>query len=283
MKISCSYFLHPGKARTVNQDGLFIDGEIIADATFSVPLFVQHELRNDSGLFVVVDGAGGHNAGETACRKVLNELMVSVKRLDQSDLVTASKLTNEMLRIQGAMSSMADRDRSLYGMAATLAGIYFMSGRTGEDPPCGMGIEKAHCFLSRKTALVFNIGDCRVYRVKDGVLSKLTHDHSYVQMLCDEGKITEDEMRTHSRKNVVTEALQAGKIEVKPYCYRCELGATESFLICCDGVWEALSRQLIENSVTAISITDAANQLCGDILKTGCKDNISFILLKISA
>jgi serine/threonine protein phosphatase PrpC len=73
-------------------------------------------------------------------------------------------------------------------------------------------------------------------------------------------------MRTHPRKNVVTEALQTGKIEVKPYCYRCELGDTDRFLICCDGVWEALSQESIENRVATISFTDAANQLCDEVL-----------------
>ena len=187
-------------------------------------MIVQRELREDTGMFVVVDGTGGHNAGEIACGTILTELKESVERLGRLNSVTARKLTSELIRTQDVMSSMAGRDGRLYGTAATLAGIYFMSGRTGEDPPCGMRFEWADGFLSRKTTLVFNCGDCRVYRVKGGVLSKLTHDHSYVQQLRDEGKITEDEMRTHPRKNVVTEALQTGKVEVKLYYHRCELG-----------------------------------------------------------
>jgi protein phosphatase len=283
MKISCAYFSHPGKVRTVNQDGLFLNGEIVKEGNFSSTIAASFELQDSSGLFAVVDGAGGHSVGEVACGAILTELRGSVERLDRLPSVGERNLTNELIRIQGVMSSMAERDGSLYGMAATLAGIYFMSGRTGEDPPCGMGIEFARGFLSRRTALVFNCGDCRVYRMSGGVLSGLTHDHSYIQQLCDEGKITEDEMRTHPRKNVVTAALKAGKISVKLNCSRCEMKLPERFLICCDGVWGALPHGKIEKCLAEPSIRDAANQLCDEILKTGCEDNVSFILLEISA
>jgi serine/threonine protein phosphatase PrpC len=283
MKISCAYFSHPGKVRAVNQDGIFLNGEIVKEGDFKTPVVTSFELPDGSGLFVVVDGAGGHSVGEAACGAILTEMKSSVEHFGQLHSVGAHNLTNELIRIQGVMSSMANLDSSLYGMAATLAGIYFMCGRTGEDPPCGMGIAFARGFLSRRTALVFNCGDCRAYRMSGGVLSRLTHDHSYIQQLCDEEKITEDEMRTHPRKNVVTAALKAGKISVKLNCSRCEMEPPERFLICCDGVWEALPHGKIEKCLTEPSLRNAANQLCDEILKTGCEDNVSFILLEISA
>jgi protein phosphatase len=280
MKISCAYFSHPGKVRTINQDGLFMDGEIITESAFAEPAFMQCELRDDTGLFAVVDGAGGHNAGETACRTILTELRWSVERLGQLDPVGERALTNEMIRIQGVMSSRAERDSDLSGMTATLAGIYFMKGRTGEEPPCGMGFETANWFLSRMTALVFNCGDCRVYRMQDGMLTKLTHDHSYVQQLCDDGKITEDEMRTHPRKNIVTAALQAGRIGVKLHCYHAGIVTPERFLICCDGLWEALPREDIEKCFSALSLPDAASYLRDELMGTECRDNVSFIMIE---
>ena len=92
MKISCAYFSHPGYVRTVKQDGLFVDGEIIKEGNFAAPVIVQRELREDTGMFVVVDGTGGHNAGEIACGTILTELKESVERLGRLNSVTARKL-----------------------------------------------------------------------------------------------------------------------------------------------------------------------------------------------
>jgi protein phosphatase len=281
MKISCAYFTHPGKVRAINQDGLFLDGEIVKEGNFSEPVVIQRELRDGPALFVVVDGAGGHSAGEVACRTILSELRGSVERLGTIKSRTESDLTNEMVRIQCVLTSKANYETNLTGMAATLAGVAFGQWE-GEDPPCGATAKQAAWFLSGSNALVFNCGDCRVYRMKDGALSKLTHDHSCVQQLCDEGKISEDEMRTHPQKNIVTAALKAGMISMNMYYRRCEAVSNDRFLICCDGVWEALSREDIENSVADDSLEAAARGLYDAVMKTGCGDNASFILLEIN-
>ena len=120
-----------------------------------------------------------------------------------------------------------------------------------------------------------------MYRVKKDVgLLKLTHDHSYVQQLCDYGKIAEDEMRIHPRKNLVTEALQAGKIEVKVNSYRYDLGTDDRFLICCGGVWKALPEEVIEKHSSLPALEDAALNLSDALMKTDYRDNVSFVMIE---
>jgi len=72
MKINCAYFTHPGKVRSVNQDGLFLNGKKISEDNFDSPIVETHHIQN-VGLYSVVDGARGHSAGETASRTTLTE------------------------------------------------------------------------------------------------------------------------------------------------------------------------------------------------------------------
>ena len=127
---------------------------------------------------------------------------------------------------------------------------------------------------------MFNCGDCRVYSIEDGVLTKITHDHSVVQELCDKGVISEEEARTDSRRNRLTAALKAGKISVNLKCRRLEIASAKRFLICCDGVWQTLPREELGHFIAAKPIADAAEILYDELIKTECEDNISFILLE---
>ncbi|MDR1580600.1 MAG: hypothetical protein LBS35_09610 [Synergistaceae bacterium] len=257
-----------------------MNGKIIKGANFSEPFIVSHELGDNPGLYVVVDGAGGHNAGEAACWMILEELNETAKLIQSASEIRIC-IKHELNRIQDNMTSISEYKPNLCGMCATLAGVVLNAAVSREEPPCGMTARAAAAFFTRKKAIPFNCGDCRVYFENDRNLVQLTRDHSYVRRLFDEGSISEDAMRTHPQKNVVTAAVQAGGYPVEVYFGGIEFSSSGRFLICGDGVWEALPKEELERVAAIEQIERSAGEMAGKIMSTECKDNVSFILLDI--
>jgi protein phosphatase len=141
----------------------------------------------------------------------------------------------------------------------------------------GMGATVAGVLIREKSALVFNCGDCRVYRFSAGEMERLTREHSVVETLYEQGKIDEDEMRTHPQKNIVTSAVSAdlaGEFEL--YAKGVSRCREDVFFLCSDGVWETLdTRQLMQ--WLARPFPEAAGGLFRSLLTAGCRDNVSFL------
>jgi protein phosphatase len=170
------------------------------------------------------------------------------------------RLTEEFGKIQESLTNLAEENPDLRTMAATLAGLWI----AGDE------------------AAAFNCGDSRAYQIRGGYLSKLTHDHSRVQQLHDQGLISEDEMRVSREKNIVTAALQESGSPVEIHCSDVlKMEGEKRFFICCDGVWEALPLEQIENCLDADSLDKAAEKLFAALIETECRDNVSFILLDV--
>jgi protein phosphatase len=261
-KISYAFLTHQGKVRSKNQDGLFVNGVLRKEGTMEIPETGIQELEDFSGLYVMVDGAGGLASGEVACAVILDALPGVAERLQSVPFPEMrERLTEEFNKIQESLTNLAKEDQDLRTMAAALAGLWI----AGDE------------------AVAFNCGDCRVYQIRGGYLCKLTHDHSLVQQLHDQGLISEDAMRVHREKNIVTAALQESGSPVEVYCsdvLKMEEG--KQFLICCDGVWEALPLERIENCLSADFPGKAAEKLFEALMETECRDNVSFILLDIA-
>ncbi len=262
MRVDSAFASHPGKVRSANQDALFINGITVKEGSMTFPDFCVHELDQKAALYVVVDGVGGCSSGEVAAGAVLDELQNKINVLSSK---IVSKDTGELLSlefndIQDRFAEIQGKNPGLAGMAATLAGF----------------------FISEHGILAFNYGDCRAYIFRGGFLEKLTHDHSVVQQLCDDGVIEEQDMRVHPQKNHVTRAIQALAEPVRLYSRFISPGAKERFLICCDGVWEALPLETLERCLCEELLKDASGKLFDELMASDCSDNISFILLDIS-
>ena len=144
-----------------------------------------------------------------------------------------------------------------------------------------MGAVCAGVVFCNKDILVFNCGDCRVYGQRDNHLEKLSHDHSLVQELFDSGKIEENNMRTHLRKNIVTACVSTNpsylNIFFREISYSHEY---KRIFICSDGVWEALSVVEFEECLCENSL-ESANNITEKLfaLQEHCHDNVSFIII----
>jgi protein phosphatase len=214
--------------------------------------------NEDSGfagpyLQLVADGVGGSAAGEVASATaayVVSALAGAQWGSDPAELLTrAVSLAYEQLR-RGSES-----DRSRTGMGTTFTALLI------DDDRCALG----------------HLGDSRAYLLRDGELSQLTHDHTYVQSLVDSGVITREQARTHPRKNVVVRALETTGTP-QPDVLQLEIGVGDRFLVCSDGLSD-----LVEDDVIAACLGEqdpeaAAERLVEAALAAGGTDNVTAVV-----
>lgn len=252
------FFSNKGPAREHNEDALFMAGNVISGCSMSFPAEIDTE--NEDNCFIVIDGMGGYEGGERAARIIASAFIENSGSWDISINEAQSKINLILNSTVNKIAAAVIDKPELASMGAALAGIVFCDNK----------------------ALIFNCGDCRVYRQNGQYLEKLSHDHSVVQELCDAGEIEEDEMRTHVKKNIITACVTSKAADLNIY-FR-DISAIkehERFLVCSDGVWEALSLDEIESCLCE-DISDTANNIAKKLLslEEHCHDNISFEIIE---
>ena len=254
---------HKGAVRKENQDAVFVSG-IVRTGDMDGPEFYDLDFKGRPILLAVIDGMGGYEGGALAA-KIMAEVLAEEADKDvfgdhmdvNADERALRGLFNEAVR---RMNAEALKNPLLMDMGVTMAGV----------------------LLREKRALAFNCGDCRTYRFSAGGLERVTRDHSIVQVLFEVEEIDEEEMRTHPKKNVVTSAVSANsqnlyeKFEI--YVRGLSLFEGDSFFLCSDGVWEALSfQELTRLTAQGMPSSDAARELFDTLMAANCHDNVSFI------
>jgi serine/threonine protein phosphatase PrpC len=167
-------------------------------------------------LLAVADGMGGHAHGEVASTLAIRVIAETDARLDGVDLQTVDLLATLHGAVDEAaerLTAAADDDPSLRGTGTTLVALLLDGTRVG----------------------LAHIGDSRAYRLRDGELRQLTHDHTLVQSLVDEGRITADEAADHPRRSVLVRTLQEGS-PPEPDVFWVDGQLGDRFLVCSDGV-----------------------------------------------
>jgi protein phosphatase len=125
--------------------------------------------------------------------------------------------------------------------------------------------------------VVFNVGDCRVYKKEDIFLNKLTKDHSLVQSLVNNGIITDEEALTHPKKNIITSAIDGKEFEI--YSKKIKMFDNDIFFICSDGVWGEFGIDELED--VFVGDFDTINEnLFKALQNKKLEDNCSYILIK---
>ena len=166
------------------------------------------------GIFIVADGMGGHAAGEVA-----SEMAVQIV---QRELAPVADLEGEeVAKLVGGTLKKANRaihDRTLT-----------------EVDKQGMGTTASVLLISGARYLIGQVGDSRIYLMRDGTLSQITKDHSYVQEQVDAGFLTPEQARYHPYSNVITRCVGASP-DVEPDVYRGEARTGDLFLVASDGL-----------------------------------------------
>ena len=207
-------------------------------------------------LFVVADGMGGLPAGELASDILVQALAVVDDMPDTDeplqDLLAALRTANE--RIEAAIADDGARD--------------------------GMGTTVTALLLSGDAVAALNVGDSRCYLVRDGGLTQLTRDDTYVQALVDQGVLTPDDARRHPQRALVTQAVQGG--DFQPTGRMVPIRAGDRFLLCSDGLSDYVTDEVIGETLR--NVTDrvkCADELIRRTLQAGAPDNVSVIVCDV--
>lgn len=231
--LHCYALTDVGKVRAANQDALVVCDE--------------------SGLYGVADGMGGHNGGETASAGA-RDVMV--------ELTKGAEPALDALR-----SAVKEANASLYRQQAE------------DEKLSGMGTTLSVVWLSRHFAYLAHVGDSRIYRMRDGELCQMTDDHSLVAELVRRGQLTEEEAEHHPMKNVILRAVGT-EPDVDVDLAVEERRAGDLWLICSDGLHGMVSDEKMEAILTENDPEAAAKLLMEAALAAGGRDNISLVVLK---
>lgn len=211
-----------------------------------------------SRLLVVADGMGGLPAGELASDILVQALAVVDDMPDTGeplqDMLAALQTANE--RIEAAVADDDARD----GMGTTVTAI----------------------LLSGDRVAALNVGDSRCYLVRDGELTQLTRDDTYVQALVDQGVLSPDDARRHPQRALVTQAVQGGPF--RPAGRMVPVRPGDRFLLCSDGLTDYVDDEQI--AATLIAHEDrktCAAELVHRTLDAGAPDNVTVIVADITA
>lgn len=212
------------------------------------------------GVFVVADGMGGHAAGEVASEMAVQIISRHLLALTSAKDSGASELVSK---------AMQDANRAIYDR---------MLAETDKQ---GMGTTASVMVLSGQGYLIGQIGDSRVYLLRDGALSQITKDHSYVQEQVDAGLLTPEQARYHPYSNVITRCVGASE-EVDADIYTGEARVGDVFLLASDGLTGMVDDRRLQQLLLARSgpgrIVDS---LIAEANGRGGLDNITAIVIQI--
>ncbi|MGW8697271.1 Stp1/IreP family PP2C-type Ser/Thr phosphatase [Streptomyces eurythermus] len=218
--------------------------------------------NEDSGyagprLLAIADGMGGQAAGEVASSEVISTIVPLDDDVPGSDILTS--LGTAVQRANDQLRAMVQEDPQLEGMGTTLTALLWTGQRLG----------------------LVHVGDSRAYLLRDGVLTQITQDHTWVQRLVDEGRITEEEATTHPQRSLLMRALGSSE-HVEPDLSIREVRAGDRYLICSDGLSGVVSHQTMEETLASYQgPQETVQELIQLALRGGGPDNITVIVADV--
>ena len=224
----------------------------------------QDRLLLSDSLYAVADGMGGHVAGEVAAAVAVEALRSAF----EEDEGTGETLREAVRWANRAVWRKGQEDEELAGMGTTLTAVALVHG-TGPDG------------WPDDTLAVANVGDSRTYLLRDGDLSLLTSDHSWVQEMVRTGQLRAEDAGRHPKRSTLTRAVGIGpEVQVDlsdlvPY-------AGDRLLLCSDGLWDELGDELIAEILrTHAHPQDAADELVDEAKSAGGRDNITVVVIDV--
>ena len=241
-----------GKKREKNEDSLLINEKL--------------------GLFLVADGMGGHQGGETASRLAVKTVGETIRHLTEDpETTTASELQfdrsdpGEILKYSLRLASQkifeeANRSPHLRGMGTTAVGLLIRDDK----------------------GYIAHVGDSRAYLVREGEIKQLTTDHSLVAEQLKAGFITEGELKHHKLKNIITRSVGfQSDVDVDLLIRDLEPG--DHILLCSDGLTNLVEDEELMKIVSKNSPKSACQKLIELANKKGGDDNVTVIVTTIFA
>jgi len=217
----------------------------------------QDRMLVSTPMFVVADGMGGHQAGEVAALMAVEHLAGNANPTSLDELVGLVEQANE------AIFDRATEEPSMRGMGTT---VVAMAGFDLADGPA-IG--------------VVNVGDSRLYRQASEDLIQITEDHSLVETLVRDGRLTREEADVHPQRNILTRALGIDR-RVLADSWLLTPAVGDRYLLCSDGLFNELSAREIHSILDGTDSADAAaEKLVSEACAAGGHDNITVVVVDI--
>ena len=250
MEIKAHGLTHVGKQRQHNEDAYLV--------------------ANEAKLYLVADGMGGHAAGEIASRIAVDSISEFILHTKEDDGTWPHAYDEHYTRSTNRLMA-----------AVRMANTRVLEAMRKDARLRGMGTTVVACLADEDTMSVAHVGDSRAYLVRDGRLSRLTNDHSWVFEQVQAGMLTEEEAEKHPLRNVITRAL-GGALHVSPDASEVASKAGDVYLLCSDGLTGMLPEEEILRVVNdnLDDLERACQQLIDHANERGGLDNVTAILVK---
>jgi PPM family protein phosphatase len=208
-------------------------------------------------LLAVADGMGGHAAGEVASAVAIASL--APLDADTAGIDMLQALADAIAQANAELRQIVRADPATEGMGTTLTALLWS------------GDEVALC----------HIGDSRAYLLRDDEYHRITHDHTLVQSLVDEGKLTPEAAASHPQRSLVMRALQSS-VPAEPDLAMLKARVGDRYLLCSDGLTDVVSDETVHKTLTEIAdLDEAVSQLIDLAIRSGGPDNITCILADV--
>jgi PPM family protein phosphatase len=231
---------------------------------------IEHAQRSDTGrvrsanedsflvrspLFVVADGMGGANAGEVASRKAVDVFSRGL--------------------------SPGDDDQQRLAEAVVVANQEIHNDSEGDSSHRGMGTTLTAALVGDHSVSIAHVGDSRAYLIRGRQIERLTQDHTLVDELVRQGRLTEEQAAEHPQRSIITRAL-GPEPSVEVDTFTVELDDGDVLLLCSDGLTGMVTEQvLLETVVASRSLAAAAKLLVRKANEAGGRDNITVVLARV--
>ena len=218
----------------------------------------ERVLASKGAVYLVCDGMGGHAAGQIASEMACKTFIDVYVNHPGDSPVTA--MTTAVVAANRFVFENAKNNPQRKGMGTTLSAL----------------------ILKQDEAFTVQVGDSRVYRLRDGALEQLTHDHTWTDEAIRAGVITPDEAKNHQYKHVITRAVGT-EAQVVPEVTKFDLRAGDLFMVCSDGLLNHVEDDAIAGVLKGFSPADACWRLVGLALQGGGSDNTTVLIVRVDA
>lgn len=250
MHIKAHGATHVGRQRQHNEDSFLVS--------------------DDARLFLVADGMGGHAAGEIASRIAVDSISEFILHTREDDGTWPHAYDEHFSRATNRLVA-----------AVRLANARVLEAMRKDARLRGMGTTVVACLADDERMSVAHVGDSRAYMIREGRLSRITNDHSWVFEQVQAGMLTEAEAEKHPLRNVITRAL-GGALQVNPDATEISVRPGDVFLLCSDGLTGMVPEEEILRVVTANDgdLEKACQELIDAANTRGGLDNVTAILVR---